>query len=353
MLQSKILVSSVVGVALLAGLAVAQEKGKGGGAPKGGAAKGPQTFAPPAPPHDYSITEIPGVIKAGAKWAKAWEGDHTADGMAGTKDGGLLMAQEQTNHINMIDAKDKASVFAESKGPGAVAIAKNGAIVVVERGCTDPGLKDKVNQCSDKTGVYQLKPTRKMLADNMDGKDLGRVNDLTMSSKGHVYFTQTGAFHMDPKGKVTQFGENLFTNGIVLSPDEKTLYITNRATVVAFDLDKDGNPKNQHDFCKLEGQGVGGDGMAVDEQGRLYVTAGSGVQVCDKTGKNLGNIPTPRAAITVAFSGPGKKFLYVGTMGATIGPNGTEFATAPTERNTAMTVYKLEMVTPGYKGRAK
>ena len=54
-----------------------------------------------------------------------------------------------------------------------------------------------------------------------------------------------------------------------------------------------------------------------------------------------------------AFSGPDKKFLYVGTMGATIGPNGTEFATTPQERNTAMTVYKMEMLTPGFKGRAK
>jgi gluconolactonase len=348
MSQSKILVASLVGAALLAGTMAAQQKGD---APKGGAPKGAPAFTNPAPPHDYTITAIPGVINAGAKWAKAWEGDHTADGMAGTKDGGLLMAQEQTNGINKIDSKDKATLkFLPSVGPGGIGFTKKGDVIVVERGCTDPGLKEKVNQCADKPAVVQLTPTRKVLADNMDGKGLGRVNDLVVSSTGHVYFTQTGLFHMDPSGKVTQAGENLFTNGVMLSPDEKTLYVTNRASVAAFDVQKDGSLKNQREFGKLK---AGGDGMAIDAQGRLYVTMNDGVEVLDKTGKSLGLIPTPRAAITTAFSGPGKKFLYVGTMGATIGPNGTEFATTPAERNTAMTVYKLEMLTPGYKGRAK
>ncbi len=62
--------------------------------------------------------------------------------------------------------------------------------------------------------------------------------------------------------------------------------------------------------------------------------------------------PTPRAAITVAFSGPDKKTLYVGTMGVTMG-NGKEFVTEQTVRNTAMTVYKIPMLSQGFKGRAK
>lgn len=348
MSQSKFVVASLIGAALLTGSLAAQQKGD---AAKGGAPKGAPTFTNPAPPHDYTVTAIPGVVNAGAKWAKAWEGDHTADGMAGTKDGGLLMAQEQTGSINKLDSKDKATLkFLPSVGPGAVGFNKKGDVIVVERGCTDPGLKEKVNQCADKPAVVQLTPTRKVLADNMNGQGLGRVNDLVVSSKGHVYFTQTGLFHMDPSGKVTQQGENLFTNGVTLSPDEKTLYVTNRAAVAAFDVQPDGSLKNQREFGKLQG---GGDGMAVDAQGRLYVTMAQGIEVLDKTGKSLGLIPTPRAAITLAFSGPGKKFLYVGTMGATIGPNGTEFATTPQERNTAMTVYKMEMLTPGFKGRLK
>ena len=40
---------------------------------------------------------------------------------------------------------------------------------------------------------------------------------------------------MNPQGMVTRYGENLATNGIVLSPDEKTLYVTTRG-LVAFDV---------------------------------------------------------------------------------------------------------------------
>jgi hypothetical protein len=50
-------------------------------------------------------------------------------------------------------------------------------------------------------------------------------------------------------------------NGIILSPDEKTLYVTNGAIVYAFDVDVDGSLTNQREFGKLQG-GTGGDGSA-------------------------------------------------------------------------------------------
>ena len=88
----------------------------------------------------------------------------------------------------------------------------------------------------------------------------GVINDLTADSKGGVYFTMGGFFHADPKGVVTRYGENLTTNGIVLSADEKTLYVTNGPTLAAFDVQADGSLTNQREFAKLDGGG-GGDGM--------------------------------------------------------------------------------------------
>ena len=113
----------------------------------------------------------------------------------------------------------------------------------------------------------------------------------------------------------------------MLSPDEKILYITNGPVVVAFDVQPDGTVRNQRDFAKLEAGGAG-DGMAIDAAGRLYVTSQPGVQVFIADGKYLGLIPTPRAVISVAFSGPGKRTLYVIGAGA-LGPDGAEFATPP------------------------
>jgi len=117
----------------------------------------------------------------------------------------------------------------------------------------------------------------------------GVINDLTADSRGGVYFTMGGLFHVDAKGTITRYGENLTTNGIILSPDEKTLYVTNGAMVYAFDVNVDGSLTNQREFGKLQG-GTGGDGSAVDQQGRVYVATGSSVDVFAADGKFIGTI---------------------------------------------------------------
>jgi gluconolactonase len=311
-----------------------------------------RTFPTPAPAKEVTVAAIPGVIEAGAKWKLVWQGNENADGIVGYE-GGLLFAQEQTSHINKLDKNDKFSVFlTNGHGPGAVAVGPKNRILVVERTCTDPG--GKPDQCTEPTAVSALTPERKVLASSFDGKGLGRVNDLVADKKGGVYFTSGGAFHISPDGKVIAIGENLRTNGITLSPDEKTLYITNGPVVAAFDVQPDGSVKNQREFAKLQGGGTG-DGMVVDASGRLYVTTpaeGLGVQVFSPDGKYLGIIPTPRTVISAAFSGPGKKTLYVACLGA-LGSDGKEVGTPAGVRNTAMSIYKIPMVAAGFKGRAK
>jgi sugar lactone lactonase YvrE len=56
---------------------------------------------------------------------------------------------------------------------------------------------------------------------------------VTADSRGGVYFTMGGLFYADPKGVVTRYGENLTTNGVILSSDEKMLYVTSGATMAA------------------------------------------------------------------------------------------------------------------------
>ena len=85
-----------------------------------------------------------------------------------------------------------------------------------------------------------LAPERKILADNVEGKSLGRLNDLTVDKKGNVYFNGGGTFHLDSIGRVSSIGENIRTNGIMLSRDEKTLYVTNGGVRLAIDYQQDG-----------------------------------------------------------------------------------------------------------------
>ena len=92
--------------------------------------------------------------------------------------------------------------------------------------------------------------------------------------------------------------------------------------------------------------------MAIDSTGRLYVTGNAGVHVLSPEGKHLGLIPTPRRPITLAFSGPDKKTLYVPQLGA-VGPDGKAWATPEGVRNTAMTIYKIQMLAEGFSGRPK
>jgi len=177
--------------------------------------------------------------------------------------------------------------------------------------------------------VTQLEPQRKILADKYNGDPLdcvgGVINDLTADSKGGVYYSMGGVYHASAAGVVTKYGENINPNGIVLSADEKTLYVTNGATMAAFDVQPDGSLKNQREFAKLTAGG--GDGSTIDAAGRVYVTTQAGVEVLGPDGKNLGVIPTPRGVITGAFGGKDKKTFYILARGAT-DANGTEVPNA-------------------------
>jgi gluconolactonase len=299
-------------------------------------------------------TEIPGVVAAGAVWKLVWQGTDNADGIVGTKDGGLLFAQEQPNRISKLDGQtNKVSSYLEdTHGTGALTVDSQGRIFGAERTCTDPGKQP--DKCTEPTAVAQLAPERRILADNIEGKSLGRLNDLIVDKKGGIYFNGAALFYLSPAGKVSMIGENIRTNGITLSPDEKTLYVTNGGTIVAFDVQPDGSVRNQRDFAKLEAGVVGGagDGMTIDAAGRIYVTTGPGVQVLSPEGSYLGVIPTPRGVISVAFSGSGKKTLYVVGGGAS-GPDGKEIETPPGVRNNAKSIYMISMIAEGFQGRVK
>jgi len=314
-----------------------------------------QRFPVPEPTRTVTIAAIPGVIGAGAKWELVWQGPENADGLIAYK-GGILFGQEQSNHVVRLDEKGKSTIFASANGPGAVAIGPpQDRVVVVERACTDPGGAPEL--CKQLTDIAAVAPGfRQVLANGIDGKPFGRLNDIVADRKGGVYFTDGPgpggkAYHLPAKGPITTFGDNLRTNGIILSRDEKTVYVTNGPSIMAFDVQKDGSAKNPHEFAKLDG-GVNGDGMAIDQEGRIYDATSPGVQVFSREGQFLGLIPTPRISISVAFSGPGKKVLYAACTGA-LGPDGKEITTREGTRNTAMSIYRIQMEASGFKGRAK
>jgi gluconolactonase len=282
------------------------------------------------------VTAIPGVIAGGQPWRFLWqEAGNNGDGIVGTDDGALLIAQNDKSVVLRLAPDGATSIVQrDTHTGGSLSINTKGEMFIVSRGL--------------KTSIQQLTPRRRVLADNHQGDPLEcagtNPNDLSAAGNGGVYFTQVGVFYASPAGVVTRYGRNITPNGIILSADEKTLYVTNGPTLAAFDVQADGSLTNQREFAKLEGGG-NGDGLAIDSAGRIYVTTNPGVQVIAPDGRYLGIIPTPRPVISVAFGGSDKRTLYVLARGAR-GADGMDVANAAQ-------VWSIPMLAQGYRGRAK
>lgn len=299
------------------------------------------------------VTEIPGVVAAGAAWKIALASFDTMDGLIGTPDGGVVFAQEQTDSIRKLEPDGKQTVFIQGTHHiGSMSISADGRIWAVLRTCTDPGL-NLGNNCLERTMISILAPEQKMLANAFpDGKPLGRLNDIIADGHGGAFFTVDGVYHIDADGKIATVAQgDIRTNGVTLSRDYRTLYVTNNTDIQAWDVAGDGRTSNRRTFGDLAGD-TGGDGMAIDAEGRVYVTGNAGFHVFAPDGKRLGMIPAPRRPIALAFSGPGKKTLYVIQTGA-VGPDGKPWTTPEGIRNNAKTLYTLPMIAAGFAGRPK
>lgn len=296
------------------------------------------------------VAAIPGVVAPGVAWHKVWQGGgNSADGILPADAGAVLVAQEDFDTVLRI-APDGASTvaIADAKGLGSLSMDRQGRLYGAHR--TERPGSTKPDAAAIPNAITILAPKRQLLADAWaDGGALTiRPNDLAADGHGGAFFTSGCLYYADAKGAVV-VAEGLRTNGIVFSPDDRTLYVTNGPAIVAFDVLGPGRLGNRRDFAMLPAGGPG-DGLAVDSQGRLYVTSPPGVQVFAANGQSLGLIPTPRAVISLAFAGTDRKLLYVVGSGAE-DVSGQPIRQGP--QQTAATVYALPTLAQGPPGRAK
>ena len=149
---------------------------------------------------ELAVTAIPGVIAAGAKWTLAWQGADNADGIIASPDGGLLFAQEQPGRISKLDRDDKVSIYLEdTHGAGAL----TDGFKRPPAGCGKNlhRSREAAGQCAEATKVGELAPGRKVITDSIDGKSLGRLNDLIADKKGGVYFNGAALFYVNASGR--------------------------------------------------------------------------------------------------------------------------------------------------------
>jgi gluconolactonase len=123
-----------------------------------------------------------------------------------------------------------------------------------------------------------------------------------------------GVYRIAPGGEVALLTKEIERpNGIALSPDEKTLYVSSshgpRPVLMAYPIKEDGligegklllNARNLPG-----GRGGGFDGLKVDQKGNIFVTGPGGVIILNAEGKHLGTLLTTQRTANCTFGEDG------------------------------------------------
>ena len=274
------------------------------------------------------------IVGQNPKVFKLAEGFKFTEGPIWTSEG-LLFSDPNSNVIYKYSKDGKLSVFRTPSGYSGADIAEYGQ--PGSNGLTlDPHGNLVINQHGNRRIVRLEKDgSETVLADKFEGKRLNSPNDLVYRSDGTLLFTDppfglprffddkrkelpfSGVYSLY-KGKL-QLLTREFTgpNGIAFSPDEKYLYVSNwddkKKIVNRYEVQSDGTLKNGKlffDFTAFPGEDAL-DGLKVDVEGNLYVSAPGGLQILSPDGKHLGTIRTPQHVHNMAWGDDDGKTLYL------------------------------------------
>ena len=245
----------------------------------------------------------------------------------GGPDGYLLSSDVRANVIFRWSERDggsewlKPSGFAGGTDPGLGEPGTNG--LCLGRGavvCADSG--------SRAVAVIDLKTkTKTVLCNHFEGKRFNTPNDVVLGPDGSIYFTDPpfglagraasplremdymGVFRIAPDNTVTVIDRTLVPNGIGLSPDGRTLYVTNRGQWMAITLDANGRPTDKRVFITATPAMRGGDGMRVDSAGNLWCSTQIGICIFSPEGQHLGVIQVDDAETNCDFAADGHLYI--------------------------------------------
>ncbi len=203
------------------------------------------------------------------------------------------------------------------QSPFGAAVDPGGRILLMELGLRRIVIVDRQNQLMPFVETFQ-------------GQQLNGPVDATVGADGTVYFVDpslglditggqrqlqfNGLFRREPtQGTLTAEWQGPTTaepRGVELSPDGRTLYLTDNAStlVAAWEVRQDGSLTGRRPFATLMGGSA--DGITVDRDGNVYVATSAGIEVYAPDGRRWGSIPVPVQVGSLAWSGPGLTTLW-------------------------------------------
>ncbi len=325
--------------------------------------------AQPAPlsasPQPFRITRadpaLDALIASDAKLRTVASGFGFADGPVWIRGrrgvpGYLLVSSIIGNVIYKLTPDGHVSPFLETAGYSGTDFAHDGKLayfarihmILVGPNCTGVDPQGRLVWCAGQDRALKRLETnsaRTVLADNFEGKRFNGPNDVAIAANGSIYFTDSDvglrggingglaqmpdAVWMWKDGQTTlvvsreQLGDE--PNGIALSPDDKSLYLSAGTTspnprIMRYPIKADGGVGPGSLFT--EGEGIG-DGMKTDAKGNLYSTGPltGTVRITSPTGKLLGLLHLPKGGDTeprklicasaLAFGGDDAETLYI------------------------------------------
>jgi gluconolactonase len=201
-----------------------------------------------------------------------------------------------------LEAERITTVRADANVANGMALDRDGRLVVCEQG----------------TRPRAAAVTRegRMLASRWNGLPLNSPNDVVVKSDGSIWFTDPSYAHLQGFGPAPRLPDRVYRldgelhavagglekpNGLAFSPDERVLYVGDSEACVIWAL-VGGERRLFADIAPGYP-----DGLKVDAAGRVWATAGDGVQIFDPDGRQTGLIPLP-GAVNLAF-GDGAVFI--------------------------------------------
>ena len=290
------------------------------------------------------------IIPDGAILYKLAGGYTWTEGPIWIHEGYLLFADIPSNSIRKWQPGTGASIFLQPSGfegkipfgghePGSngMTLDARGRLTVAGHGRRDVYRFESLSDPAHAT----------ILADTYQGKRLNSPNDLVYKSDGSLYFTDPPyglptQKDSDPAKELTVNGvyrlagaleqapgappkrENLQLlikdlprpNGIVFSPDEQFLYVSNsepQKTWMRYRVKTDGTLAEGEVFFDATSDPHRGspDGIKVDQAGNLYGAGPGGVWIFSSAGEHIATILTPEVVANLNWGGNDGKSLFI------------------------------------------